>query len=41
MVFFAVNPRIWLVVGLLVLFGLARRCWRSWRARRRARLARS
>jgi hypothetical protein len=37
MVFFAVNPKIWLVIGVLVLLGLARRLWRSWRARRAAR----
>ena len=36
MVYVGVNPKIWLVIGLLFLFGLARRQWRSWRARRRA-----
>jgi hypothetical protein len=36
MVFLAVNPRVWLVVGLLFLLGLARRLWRGWQARRRA-----
>jgi hypothetical protein len=32
----AVNPKVWLVLGLLFLLGLLRRAWRSWRARRRA-----
>jgi hypothetical protein len=31
-----VNPKIWLALGLLFLLALARRQWRSWRARRRA-----
>ncbi|HEV2767300.1 MAG TPA: hypothetical protein VGV63_06315 [Acidimicrobiales bacterium] len=35
MVFLAVNWRIWVVLGLLFLFGLLRRLYRSWRARRR------
>ncbi len=35
-VFLAVNPKIWLVLGLLFLLALGRRLWRSWRARRRA-----
>lgn len=36
MVFLAVNWRIWVVLGLLFLFALLRRLYRSWRARRRA-----
>ncbi len=35
MVFLAVNWRIWVVLGLLFLFGLLRRLYRSWRAKRR------
>lgn len=36
MVIFAVNPRIWLVLGILFLLALLRRLWRRWRATRRA-----
>jgi hypothetical protein len=36
MVFLAVNWRVWAILGLLFLFGLLRRLYRSWRARRRA-----
>ena len=39
MVFLAVNWRVWAVLGLLFLFALGRRLYRSWRIRRRARLA--
>lgn len=39
MVFLAVNWRVWVVLGLLFLYALARRLFRSWRIRRRARLA--
>lgn len=39
MVFLAVNWRVWVVLGLLFLYALARRLFRSWRLKRRARLA--
>jgi uncharacterized membrane protein len=38
-IFFLVNPKIWIVLGVLFVLALARRQYRSWRARRRARLA--
>jgi membrane protein DedA with SNARE-associated domain len=34
-VFLAVNPRVWVVLGVLFLLALARRLWRRWRQRRR------
>jgi hypothetical protein len=33
MFFLAVNPRVWLIIGLLFLYGLARRVYRDWRRR--------
>lgn len=33
---FAVNPRIWLVLGLLFFAALLRRLWKQWRMRRSA-----
>ena len=36
MVFLALNWRVWLVIGLLFLYGLARRMFRQWRRRRLA-----
>lgn len=34
--FLAVNPKVWLVLGLVFLLGLLRRLWHAWRARRQA-----
>ncbi|MDQ3385271.1 MAG: hypothetical protein M3503_04565 [Actinomycetota bacterium] len=39
MVFLAVNPKIWLLLGLLFPLALLRRLWRARRAKRRARRA--
>lgn len=35
---FAVNPRVWLVFGLLFLAGLVRRLWKQWRQQRAGQL---
>ena len=35
MVFLALNWRVWLVIGLVFLYGLGRRTFRQWRERRR------
>jgi hypothetical protein len=37
MVFLALNPRVWVVLGVLFLLALLRRLWRGWRSRRRAK----
>jgi hypothetical protein len=36
MVFLALNWRVWLIIGLVFLYGLGRRMFRQWRRRRAA-----
>jgi uncharacterized membrane protein len=38
-VFFLVNPKVWIALAVLFVLALVRRQWRSWRARRRAAAA--
>lgn len=33
MIFLAVNWRVWVILGLVFLYALARRLYRSWRSR--------